>query len=75
LLAEHLSFESMKNNPAVNKEDVVKTLQRFIIHGREKDFKFIRKGQVDSWKEEFPVNLKELFDNWIERHSISGLYP
>jgi hypothetical protein len=33
LLAEHLSFESMKNNPAVNKQDVVKTLQK--IHGRE----------------------------------------
>jgi hypothetical protein len=32
LLAEHLSFESMKklNKPAVNKEDVVKTLHRFM---------------------------------------------
>lgn len=67
-LAEHLSFDSMKNNPAVN-------LQPLMDLKKGKDFykrtgkSFIRKGQVGTWKECMSPELIKRFDDWIEENS------
>jgi estrone sulfotransferase len=73
ILADHLSFESMKNNPACSKEHLISVLQA--IHGKKQpDKKFMRKGQVGSWKDELPPQLMARFDEWIEKNRITGLY-
>ncbi|XP_052867047.1 luciferin sulfotransferase-like [Anopheles cruzii] len=55
-LYRHLSFESMRENRACNYEDP--------DNPRDQDNRFIRKGQVDSWKEELPKELVEALDRW-----------
>ncbi|XP_044738375.1 luciferin sulfotransferase-like [Chrysoperla carnea] len=54
-LEKHLSFESMKNNPAVNDS------HRFSHDGG----KFLRAGIVGSYKSEMTPELIERFDKWI----------
>jgi len=54
-LCQHLSFESMKNNPSCNLEDLLAMLRE--LHKSNgltaiEGYNFIRKGQVGSHKEE-----------------------
>lgn len=59
LLAQYLSFESMKNNRAVN------------FHNRGPDnevIDFIRKGEVDQAKSELQPEVIERFDEWSKLH-------
>ncbi|XP_048507812.1 uncharacterized protein LOC105685831 [Athalia rosae] len=65
-LAEHLSFASMKANPAVNYEGVVelnKTLKCI-----EHEGKFMRSGKVDQWKGDMSAETIERFDNWTDEN-------
>lgn len=55
-LLDHLSFESMRENRAVNYEDP--NVPR--VDGS----RFMRKGQLASWKEELPPELIEALDQW-----------
>uniref|UniRef100_A0A182LYH9 Sulfotransferase domain-containing protein n=1 Tax=Anopheles culicifacies TaxID=139723 RepID=A0A182LYH9_9DIPT len=55
-LYEHLSFKSMRENKACNYEDRTE-----LQEGRER---FIRKGELESWKEELTTELIELLDQW-----------
>jgi hypothetical protein len=71
-LAEHLSFEKMKNNPFVNQEGVVENLRK--IHGRTHNSHFMRKGKVGSWKEELSPEIVAKMDHWIAHNKIEGLY-
>jgi len=71
-LAEHLSFENMKNNPAVNQLELIENLKK--IHKREYSTQFIRKGKVGSWKEELSPEMNAKLDEWIARERIEGLY-
>lgn len=71
-LTHHLSFEQMSKNPAVNYEDVVSNMRN--LHGTFHDSKFMRKGQVGSYKEEMTPEMLEKFDKWSERNRINGLY-
>uniref|UniRef100_A0A182Q5M3 Sulfotransferase domain-containing protein n=1 Tax=Anopheles farauti TaxID=69004 RepID=A0A182Q5M3_9DIPT len=55
-LYEHLSFASMKENKACNYED---------HNAPSKDHGcFIRKGELDSWREELTPDLIDLLDRW-----------
>ena len=60
---DHLSFESMKNNPAVNLEDFVKPKNAA-------EDAFIRKGETGSWKkrlnEEQVARMNEWCAKWLE---------
>ncbi|KAG6794945.1 hypothetical protein HZU73_09395 [Apis mellifera caucasica] len=72
-LAQHLSFDSMKSNPAVNYEDHI------ILNKRMKlinvDGEFIRSGKVDQWKEEMPGSVVQEFDETTkEKFSTQNLF-
>lgn len=72
-LAQHLSFDSMKSNPAVNYEEHI------ILNKRMKlinvDGEFIRSGKVDQWKEEMPDSVVQEFDETTkEKFSTQNLF-
>ncbi|XP_015173286.1 PREDICTED: amine sulfotransferase-like [Polistes dominula] len=47
-LAKHLSFNNMKNNPAVNYEEIIESHKKFKL--TVTDGTFIRSGEVNQWK-------------------------
>uniref|UniRef100_A0A182RPQ6 Sulfotransferase domain-containing protein n=1 Tax=Anopheles funestus TaxID=62324 RepID=A0A182RPQ6_ANOFN len=55
-LYEHLSFKSMRENKACNYEDANQP--------RKEDDRFIRKGELESWKQELTTELIEILDQW-----------
>lgn len=61
-LCNHLSFDSMKNNPAVTLESETALFDN--SHLEENVQPFIRKGQVGGWKSEFTPELAEKIDKW-----------
>jgi len=70
-LIHHLSFESMKNNPSVNYDEITEKLLK--VQGAERKTHFMRKGKVGSWKEEMsPLSISKL-DKWMEANAIEGL--
>lgn len=76
-ICEHLKFDKMQSNPAVNLEPILGQLEA----GVEKDgiqikeeSKFIRKGQIGDWKNYISAEMSERFDEWIVKNSRgSGL--
>lgn len=71
-LREHLSFESMQKNPAVNYENMVADLRN--LYGVQNDSKFMRKGQVGSYKDEMTPDMVAKLDAWTAKNKIIGLY-
>ncbi|KAF2892848.1 hypothetical protein ILUMI_13327 [Ignelater luminosus] len=69
LLTQHLSFESMKNNKAVNIEDFVDKLKK--SNFPMEDGAFIRSGIVGKYKEELSPETIKRFDGWI-RKNVAG---
>lgn len=59
-LAAHLSFESMKNNPAVNYDWLVK-MSNWLTRDNNS---FMRKGKVGGYKEVMTPEMIERFDTW-----------
>ncbi|XP_014257095.1 estrogen sulfotransferase-like [Cimex lectularius] len=67
-LADHLSFGKMKDNSALNGEEMIKEVkQRCGLDPSDPQLSFIRKGQVDSWKEEMSPDIANQFDVWTEK--------
>lgn len=62
----------MRKNPSVNYEDIVSNMRN--LHGTFHDSKFMRKGQVGSYKEEMTLEMVEKLDAWIAENKIIGLY-
>lgn len=62
LLENHLSFESMKANKAVNYESIVELNRTFKL--TKDDGTFMRKGAVGSYKAVMTPELIEQFDKW-----------
>ncbi|PSN52288.1 hypothetical protein C0J52_08321 [Blattella germanica] len=71
-LCEHLSFESMKNNPMVSHEDEVRK-----IRGNSKDdgARFMRKGQVGSWNSDLSPQMAEKINQWAREKLNAIDYP
>ncbi|XP_063238071.1 luciferin sulfotransferase-like [Bacillus rossius redtenbacheri] len=67
VLAEHLSFDSMKRNPAVNLEPIIakKNGPEFLA---TTELRFIRKGQVGDWRNHMGDELATRFDWWTQDH-------
>ena len=61
-LLDHLSFNKMKNNPAVNKEEG-KKFGFFSGDGH-----FMRKGEVGDWKNYFTDEMNKRMDDAIQKH-------
>ncbi|CAH1131623.1 unnamed protein product [Ceutorhynchus assimilis] len=68
-LTNHLSFESMEQNPSVNYEWLVKMSQMFKPDRKDKDNKFMRQGKVGGYKEAMAPTMIERFDNWTEKNT------
>lgn len=65
ILAKHLSFQSMKENPALNHaEELLMNFQESNNEGG-----FMRKGEVGRWKVEMNDDLIEKFDKWTLKHT------
>lgn len=63
-MCDHLNFQKMQNNPAVNLEPIM------LVAAESKEVcrsvKFIRKGQVGDWKNYMSDAMSDKFDKWIE---------
>ncbi|EDV43309.1 uncharacterized protein Dana_GF16584 [Drosophila ananassae] len=57
-LCDHLTFDKMRENKAVNLEKLIP----------ESSSKFIRKGQIGDWRNHMGNEMSERFDEWSERH-------
>ena len=64
-LSEHLSFKNMKENVAVNKEDVLETMRK--LTGSEKGI-FMRKGETGDWKNHLTDEQVERIKKWEEEN-------
>ncbi|XP_026674211.1 sulfotransferase 1 family member D1-like [Ceratina calcarata] len=73
MLVKHLSFDSMKTNWSVNYEEQIAGMQK--LNTITADGKFIRKGQVNQWKEEMPPSVIKKFDEMTKEkyapHNLS----
>lgn len=65
-LCNHLQFDRMQRNPAVNLESLLKISEE--VTG-ETSVKFIRKGAIGDWKNYMSDMLSDRFDLWIRKHS------
>ncbi|XP_048515989.1 luciferin sulfotransferase-like [Athalia rosae] len=65
-LEKHLSFESMKKNPAVNNESLVRFFRDTMNTGGEGTF--LRSGKSGQWKTYFSPELIKQFDDWTSEN-------
>lgn len=72
-ICEHLKFDKMQSNPAVNLDAI---LNNFDSNGNPStedksndQIKFIRKGQIGDWKNYISNEMSENFDEWIVKNS------
>nr|CAD7442994.1 unnamed protein product [Timema bartmani] len=63
-LCDHLSFNSMKDNPSVNLEFFTKQEIERNNMEETKDLKFIRQGEAGGWKKVMSLELAVRFDAW-----------
>lgn len=70
-LCKHLSVDSMRANPACNNDWLVETAKS--LSGSETsngDFRFIRKGEVGSFKKEFSQEMHQKFAQFEQNVSL-----
>jgi hypothetical protein len=63
-LQQHVSFESMKKNPAVNKESIMQDVKNA---GGKLISPFIRVGKVGGYKSVISPDLTSQFDYWMRK--------
>jgi Sulfotransferase domain len=72
-LCKHLSIDSMRANPSCNNDSLVekaKTLnKKLTMNG---NFRFIRKGEIGSFKEEFSTDTDKKFENFMQHPSLNS---
>lgn len=66
MLCKHLSFQSMRSNPALNTEEYVEKLRKHNLV--VKDGTFFRSGIVGKYKEELSPETVIKFNKWIKRN-------
>lgn len=69
-LAQHLSFDTMKNNSSVNFREWVEFLLEKTNRTdklSDQDYLFIRRGEVDGWRRELDPELMKELDEWTKR--------
>ncbi|KAG8249245.1 hypothetical protein J6590_022230 [Homalodisca vitripennis] len=64
-LCDHLSFEKMRSNPAVNQEEYVNISKQI---GCSQRGEFMRSGKVGEGKEKFSPDWAKRFDQWSEEN-------
>lgn len=63
-MCDHLNFDRMQKNPAVNIESYLN-----FNRDSEKGVQFIRKGQIGDWKNYMSNDLSARFDEWTKKHT------
>lgn len=74
-LARHLSFESMKDNQAVNAQQWVEHCLKQtgrVEKLKDDNYRFIRRGESDGWKTELSPELAQQIDQWTEQKVIDS---
>lgn len=67
-LTDYVSFDKMKNNVALNREeDIIRMENRFGLKRPDSEFKFLRKGKVGGYRDELNEEQIEKIDNWTEK--------
>lgn len=70
-LCQHLSVDSMRLNPSCNNDGLVEKAKSLNSNGKTSgDFKFIRKGQVGSFREEFSTETNQKFEDFMQHPSL-----
>lgn len=70
-LCEHLSVESMRGNSSCNNDALVIEAKKLNDNGfTSGDFKFIRKGQVGSFKDEFSNEIDAQFETFMQQSCL-----
>jgi len=67
-LEDHLSFSSMKKNPALNLEPILAMMEKPCAKEANPDETFIRKGTVGDWKNYMSEELSAKFDKFTEEN-------
>lgn len=61
-MCDHLKFDRMQKNPAVN-------INSYLKFNKDNCVQFIRKGQIGDWKNYMSNELSERFDEWIRKNT------
>ena len=69
-LCDHLSFDKMKNNDMVNKQELV-TACNSIYDSKSQRQGFMRQGRKGAWREKLSADLVQRFEAW-ERKWLEG---
>eukprot|EP00111_Clytia_hemisphaerica_P008104 TCONS_00023633-protein len=64
-LCDHVSFEKMKANPMVNKDEYFEERKKAMNNGYAG--KFINKGKSGTWKEYLTDEMVQRFEQWEEK--------
>lgn len=65
-MCDHLKFDRMQKNPAVN----IKSYLNLPLNGdKEQNVQFIRKGQIGDWRNYMSDELSVRFDEWTQKHT------
>ncbi|KAJ9583706.1 hypothetical protein L9F63_021951, partial [Diploptera punctata] len=74
-LADHLSFQNMRSNPAINLESFAKDERK--RHGLSEDpnLKFIRQGESGGWKKEMTPDMAQRINIWSRQRLEGTGYP
>lgn len=66
-MCDHLKFDRMQKNPAVN----IKSYLNLPLNGdsEQNNVQFIRKGQIGDWKNYMSDELSARFDEWTQKHT------
>uniref|UniRef100_A0A1L8E4W8 Putative estrogen sulfotransferase-like protein n=1 Tax=Nyssomyia neivai TaxID=330878 RepID=A0A1L8E4W8_9DIPT len=67
ILAEHLSFDKMSKNDSVNFKQRIEDIPKCVNPKKDKDFSFMRKGKIGSYREEMTPDMIQVFNEWIKR--------
>nr|CAD7457251.1 unnamed protein product [Timema tahoe] len=67
VLTEHLSFNKMKQNPAVNLEPII-AKKNGPDYLSSTSLRFIRKGEVGDWRNHMEPDMVARFDAWTEEN-------
>lgn len=68
-LCKHLSFESMKLNPALNRATTIELVKKLnLSEGKLEENEFIRNGNIGQWKAKMSDEWIKKFDEWIAKN-------
>ncbi|XP_055691896.1 sulfotransferase 1 family member D1-like [Lutzomyia longipalpis] len=72
ILADHLSFDKMSQNNSVNFKQRIEDIPKCVNPRKDKDFAFMRKGKIGSYREEMSPDMIDTINEWIRRRLVEN---